>query len=220
MCHAHSLSNEQRCNLTQRGFFFDDQGNNISQDNRWLGDLTGLYWVWQNTHDEWVGTNQYRRFYNEPDLYHLTKSEHTLWIANWVGFRNSNDQLVSIAEQYASCHGRIGLDILHEAASKKAIGIPVHMVESMTLIQHLSPCNMFFGHRQIFSKVCDILFDVIFELYSGAKYALPYIQPNNQTRMLAFLAERVLSLIYHNHRYFFGTVNIIPVPYYTHVQRP
>jgi len=218
MCNSHVLSNQQRWDLSQRGFLFDDQGDHISHDNCWLGDLTGLYWVWRNTEDEWVGTNQYRRFYDEPNLYDLVQCQQTLWISNWVGFRNNADQIVSIAEQYASCHGRIGLDILYEAAQRKSISIPVHMIESMTLIQHLSPCNMFFGHRQIFSKICKILFDVIFELRAGAKYALPYVQPNNQTRMLAFLAERVLSLIYHNHRYFLGNVNIVPVPYHTHVQ--
>jgi hypothetical protein len=67
---------------------------------------------------------------------------------------------------------------------------------------------MFFAHRPLFNKLCEILFEIIFELYEGSKYALPWIQPNGQTRMLAFLAERMLNMIYLHKEYFLGNVQI------------
>ena len=94
------------------------------------------------------------------------------------------------------------------------------MIERMDQINIMSPCNMFFGHRSVFDRVCSVLFDIIFELQSGVRYSLPYMQmgPDGrpQTRMLAFLSERILSLIYVNSRHFLGEIDITPVRYYTH----
>ena len=41
----------------------DDTGYHISEHNVCLSELTGLYWVWKNREDEWVGLVHYRRFF-------------------------------------------------------------------------------------------------------------------------------------------------------------
>jgi hypothetical protein len=214
MCHAASLEPVVRQQLSDQGFYFDDQGENISDQNPWLGDLTGLYWAWKNTQDEWVGTNQYRRSYDEADVRAIDPRENRLWISTWVQFP------YSIAQQYRQCHGDIGLQVLWEAARQQRIALDIKMIEHMDNINIVSPCNMFFAHRTVFDRVCSVLFEIIFELRDGVRYSLPYMQiaPNGQpqTRMLAFLAERILSLIYINSRYFLGTVDVTPIRYYTH----
>ena len=48
----------------------------------------------------------------------------------------------------------------------------------------------------------------LIENLDGSKYTLPWIQPLGQTRLLAFLAERILNIIYSNSRYFLGDVKI------------
>lgn len=217
MCHATSLDHHTRKELRDLGFCFDDQGDNISQQNPWLGDLTGLYWVWKNTQDQWVGTNQYRRSYDNSDVDSQQPSEQTLWINNWVHFP------FSIAQQYRQCHGDIGLHVLWEAANQRRISLTTSMIQDMDNINMISPCNMFFAHRSVFDRVCSVLFDIVFDLQSGVRYSLPYMQqtPDGrpQTRMLAFLAERILSLIYVNSRHFLGDIDIIPIRYYTHGNR-
>lgn len=214
MCHAVSLDAGTRADLASRNFCFDDQGHNISDQNPWLGDLTGLYWVWKNTQDEWVGTNQYRRSYDDGDVQAITPSNKRLWISNWVQFP------FSIAQQYRQCHGDIGLQILWEAANQHRISLTTGMIEHMDNVNIISPCNMFFAHRSVFDRVCSVLFEIIFELQDGVRYSLPYMQhgPDGrpQTRMLAFLSERILSLIYVNSRHFLGDVDVTPIRYYTH----
>lgn len=214
MCHAISLDQDTRLQLRDLGWYFDDQGDNISMLNPWLGDLTGLYWVWRNTDDEWVGTNQYRRSYDDSDVSAIQPNTNQLWISNWVTFP------FSIRQQYQQCHGDTGLHVLWEAAKQGRIPFTTDMVQQLDYITAISPCNMFFAHRKVFDRVCEILFDIVLELYSGTKYMLPYMSPGPdgrvQIRTLAFIAERCLTLIYHNSRHFLGDVQITPIRYYTH----
>lgn len=214
MCGAHALDDSVRQRLATENYVFDDTGVNISTENHWLGDLTGLYWVWRNTDHEWVGTNQYRRFYDDADLQQQTPNTRMLWVSNYVWFP------YNIAHQYRSCHGDIGLHVLWEAALQHRIPLTTDMIRDLDRIDILSPCNMFFAHRRIFDRVCELLFETVFELKDGIRYSLPYIQADpvgkKQTRMLAFLAERILNLIYFHRRHFLGDIDITPVRYYTH----
>lgn len=193
------MSIEQKDNM--HNWVFDDSGNSISSMNRWLGDLTGLYWVWKNTTDEYVGTNQYRRFWVEDSMPKML-NDTTLYVTTPYVFPDST------LEQYRTCHGDIGLQILYEAALQNKFCLTTEMVRHLEFINHVSSCNMFFGHRRVFNQVCEKLFAIIFELYEGTKYALPYIQHETQSRMLAFLAERILTLMYLHKDEIFDKIDI------------
>ena len=214
MCGSYYCGNTQKISLLNNEFIFDDTGKNISQLNHLLGDLTGLYWVWQNTDDEWVGTNQYRRFYDENVIDSITSLENKkLYVSNYIEWSNQ-----SVWQQYISCHGESGLTMLKIASTLKKIPITLEMITSMNYVNRLSPCNMFFGHRTIFDNVCKILFEIILELYQGSKYLLESIQCNpipSDKRLLAFLAERILNILYTNSKYFLGNVEIVPIKYNT-----
>lgn len=202
MCGAGGLEQNYRAKLSSQNFYFDDTQENISIINPWLGDLTGLYWIWKNTTDEFVGTNQYRRFYDDNELTNLQLDTNTLYISAPVGFdRSAYDQMVMH-------HTEAGFNMLRIASNSNRVSIKPDMIDSIKKINYLSPCNMFFAHRTIFDKLCDILFTIMFELYEGSKYALPWIQKSGQTRLLAFLAERMLNMIYLNKDYFLGNTEI------------
>jgi len=210
MCGSADINSSYRTYLQNKNFYFDDTGDNISHLNKWVGDLTGLYWVWKNTSDEFVGTNQYRRYYDTNQINSTPLNDNTIYISAPVGFS------MSTAQQYTDCHGKLGLDILKEAANKNVIPITSDMIDKLYVINNLSACNMFFAHRELFNRMCQVLFDTVLELYEGVKYSLPYIQPidtagNKQYRMLAFLAERICTIIYMNSRYFFGDIKIEPI---------
>lgn len=199
MLGAVNLDSSYKAELANKGYYFDDTGDNISHLNKWLGDLTGLYWIWKNTQDEFVGTNQYRRYYVDEDVLKNEFDNKTLYISSPLIFP------VNLFEQYSNAHSFVGIQSLIEAANKKAISMPIeHITTVLNEVNAISPANLFFADRKLFNIVCDRLFEIIFELYNGTKYALPFIQPPEQYRMIAFLAERILNIMYHNPEYYFG----------------
>ena len=44
-------------------YLYDDEGDNISNKNANYCELTGLYWMWKNVNDEFLGLAHYRRYF-------------------------------------------------------------------------------------------------------------------------------------------------------------
>ena len=217
MCGSSTLNEIIKKHCTKKEYILDDTLQNISHLNYLLGDLTGLYWIWKNTNDEFVGTNQYRRFYDDSQLESLFPlDKNTLYVSDFLEFP------ISSWHQYINSHGELGIKLLKKASQLKTIPLNESMLNSLYFTNKLSTCNTFFAHRTLFDKTCELLFEIIFELYRGSKYLLEFTQfglhtgrdPNDK-RLLAFLAERILNIIYIHKNYFFGNVNITPVKYYT-----
>ena len=61
----------------QHGMQGDDTGVSISEKNRYYSELTGIYWVWQNTSHDITGCCHYRRYFkaddNEPVDYKIKR---------------------------------------------------------------------------------------------------------------------------------------------------
>ncbi len=203
MCGAHKLESYERVYLEKKGFVFDDVGYNISNLNWTFGDLTGIYYIWKNTNHEFVGHNQYRRFWNEYTVYEL--DDNTLYYPAPTEFNG-----MSCAQQYVACHGEYGLDVLRHINTKY---FKQTHIDTLYKIDYINSCNMFFGHKVIYDKFCEVLFDIMFDVYAVAGTNLKEIS-GYQSRMIAFLAERVMTSLIHNHRYFFGNTQMIPVAKY------
>jgi len=212
---SYFLPEEVKKHCIEQNYILDDTDTNLSHLNHYLGDLTGLYWIWKNTDHEFVGTNQYRRFYDDDELKNIDLNENNLYVSEFLKFD------VDVWSQYINSHGAIGLKILTKAAKLKKIAITENMINEFYKINLLSTCNSFFSHRSLFDKTCEILFEMIFELYNGMKYALDFVQLGihtgrsfNEKRLLAFLAERMLTVMYYNSDYFYNkNINIVPIKY-------
>jgi hypothetical protein len=215
MCGSYYLDSTIKKQCIEQEYILDDTLQNISHLNYLLGDLTGLYWIWKNTNDEFVGTNQYRRFYDDNQLNSLFPlDEKTIYVSEFIEFNTS------VWNQYIYSHTDLGMKMLKKAVNLKSIKMNESMFDCLNHTTKLSSCNTFFANKNLFDKTCEILFEIIFELYRGSKYLLEFTQfghhtgrDANEKRLLAFLAERILNIIYINKNYFFGNINIIPIKF-------
>lgn len=66
------------------GYTGDDTGDNISDQNCYYSELTGLYWIWKNyTGSSYVGTCHYRRYLINEQEQVFTKKEYETLLKNY-----------------------------------------------------------------------------------------------------------------------------------------
>ena len=203
MCNASTISSEYHSELAKKGFVFDNNGDNISNLNWVLGDLTATYWIWKNSTYDFVGTSQYRRFWDDS-ISTLSFEKNTLYVQEP---RILDDTLKN---QYIGSHGELGLNLLDELALKNKIVLTTEMLEKTYSLRYLYSCNMFIAHKPTYDNFCKIVFDIVFELYNSYEDIIKKLDPYNR-RMPAFLAERIITALVVNKEYFFPELNIVPL---------
>jgi hypothetical protein len=201
MCNAVNISDEYRQDLVKRDFLFDDAGDNISELNQILGDLTATYWIWKNSKVDFIGTSQYRRFWDD-NIDNIKYEENTLYMSEPICFKRT------LREQYISSHGILGISILDDLSRAKKIPLTQNMLERTYSQNYLNSCNMFIAHRVTYNKFCELLFEIVFEIYETYGDTINELNAYNR-RTPAFLAERIITALIINKEYFFPELNIV-----------
>lgn len=177
----------------------DDTSDNISFKNPYYCELTGLYWLWKNTKDEYVGIVHYRRYFLRSFSNHkfltddeikriLTKYDVILPIHVYV--KNT------IREQFLENTGT-KLDLL---TLEKVLGEKYpEYVESYKEVfdGHVGYFrNMFVMKRKDYDAYCTWIFNILFEIekrLDTSKY------DEYHSRIYGFFSERLLYVyVYQN----------------------
>lgn len=212
MCNAHSIGEKDKRNLQQQGYVFDDTGDNISELNYILGDLTASYWIWKNSPHDIVGTSQYRRFWTDA-IKDIVFDKNTLYVQDPIVFeQNAKDQ-------YIGSHGNIGLEMLEKLIEDKKIPLTKEMLEKTYALNYLYACNMFIAHKNIYDRFCEILFDIVFTIYHTYIDELNKLDPYNR-RTPAFLAERIVTALIINKEHFFPELDIKQIEWKFYKKKP
>ena len=180
------------------GYLGDNTGDNISELNLYLNEITALYWFWRNANDSVVGLCHYRRFFTESDdttfAYEkiLTKDAALKILEDYdmlVVFHSDCKTQHEIIEQ--DCD--VELTALGEATIRKYLlrSQPDYLdafdyvLSSTTFYK----CNMFVTRRNILDAYCKWLFSFIIDATKEILRAV-----NTSHRLLGFFAERMLSV--------------------------
>lgn len=185
----------------------DDSGDNLSlllghsDLNPYFGDLTSLYWVWKNTSHEDVGVCHYRRFWDEEEILHSESNRLYVPEPNNVTYWGHKD----VMSQYYYSHsdGIDAIKVLNRLSARNRIPISSEMLESMWTSELIYRFNMVRGSKLLFDKYSEILFSILFPLWEEIKHDV-FRLDQYQKRSIAYIAERLVTLILLNAKYFFG----------------
>jgi len=180
------------------GYLRDDTGENISSKNKSYCELTGLYWIWKNTADDYVGLVHYRRYFCHlfnrncilsEDLARKKLEKYDIIVPIMGVFAQT------VAQQYEYCGFRKDLDLCGSVIQK--LYSEYYSDYENVLNGHNSYFgNMIIAKREIFDDYCKWLFDILFELEKHTDLAG---YNDFQQRIYGFISERLLTVyIKHN----------------------
>ena len=208
MAGSFDLDNQRRDELRNQHFVFDDEGSNISNLNYAFGDLTATYWIWKNSKEEFVGTNQYRRFWNESEIDLSELNDKTIYVSKY----DSQHIPVSVLDQYRACHGNLGLVILNELFGKDGFQLEKNLFYKLENTRELTSCNMFFAHKDVYDRFCELLFSILFDVYEKGKDRIDELVGYDK-RLIAFLSERIITSLIYNRDHYFGDLGVKAITY-------
>ena len=185
------------------GYLGDDTGDNISELNLYLNEVTALYWIWKNTRHSIIGLNHYRRFF--------TEAQNTTFAVEKILTRERAEEILQdydiilpeniLSYMSTSCwHKLLSGGDLEQFASKifrkhialkqpDYLGSFDHVAEAFTNFQY----EIFITRRNIFEAYCDWLFsfllDVTEEIF--ARTNIREIDNSRKYRIISFITERM-----------------------------
>ena len=171
---------------SKSNLIMDNTGDNISDKNNILNEMTSIYWFWKNydmSNLKYIGFNHYRRFFKLDDIkdYH----DYDMILGRGITFK------ISLYEAYDIFHELKDLDTLIEILTSRDTQMGKLFKKYTKQNLMVSPCNMFIMKKELFLQWCEFIFDVLNELeqkinLNDGRY--PY-----QKRALCFLTERLFG---------------------------
>ena len=180
-----------RKNAQDLGYLGDDTGDNISDQNPYYGELTGLYWVWKNeTEADIIGICHYRRYFLTDEQTLMTEEDYKRYLSDC-------DILISEMSAENGATNWEYYTIAHNVADVKAVGeairqcYPEDYAAFCKVMGEQTSCfgNLMVTSRKYFCEYCEWLF-TIFDVASKQIDASGYDAYHK--RVYGFLSEILL----------------------------
>lgn len=195
---------------TKLGYLVDNTGDNISVKNANYCELTGLYWIWKNTSDDYKGLVHYRRYFsNSLKANEILKERYILRALKKfdviLPFRYTMDK--SLIDDYCEISGfKKDLESVREIILSKYPNY-LNTYDNTMNNNKIYFYNMIIARKTVFDNYCEWLFSILFELEKKVDL-LGY--NDYQKRIYGFLSERLLNVYfdYNNYKVFeCGVIN-------------
>lgn len=210
---GHALSTEDF------GYGGDDTGDNISDLNLYLNELTALYWFWKNTSEEFVGLCHYRRFFSASDdkfAYEKILSREdalkvlaTHDIILGKAFFGVLNQREFVANDCGEKLAHIGETILRKHLLKHQPNY-LDALEFVLNSKEVFKCNMFVTRRNVLDAFCTWLFSFVTDA-TREILRTAHLEKFSWTprRLMSFLAERMLHVWLYKQRLRIKELNVM-----------
>lgn len=195
---------------TKLGYLVDNTGDNISVKNANYCELTGLYWIWKNTSDDYKGLVHYRRYFsNSLKANKILKERYILRALKKfdviLPFRYTMDK--SLIDDYCEISGfKKDLESVREIIQNKYPNY-LNAYDNTMNNNKIYFYNMIIARKNVFDNYCEWLFSILFELEKKVDL---FGYNDYQKRIYGFLSERLLNVYfdYNNYKVFeCGVIN-------------
>ena len=169
----------------------DNTGDNISDKNPTYCELTGLYWVWKNTRDDYKGLVHYRRYFMLGGRL-LTEEEIRQMLETADAILPPAEYLRESAGEEFSLHSGYERDLaLLRDAVEMVDPAVLPAFDKVMEGNRLHLYNMFIARQETFDAYCQWLFTVLSHMEPNVDMTgyTPY-----QQRLYGFLGERLLNV--------------------------
>jgi hypothetical protein len=164
----------------------DDTGDNISDQNCYFSELTGMYWVWKNVSSDVVGICHYRRYLLDHDGCLFTEASIAPVLANHDVITTKNLQLnFPYEEGFASHHKRIYLDTTAEVLRE------LYPEYDRTYKRLVHEKHTYFGNMLIMKKTLyDAYMEWLFAILFGVQKRVKVEEEDSyHRRIFGFVSE-------------------------------
>lgn len=169
----------------------DCTGDNISVKNRQYCELTGLYWIWKNAKEDYVGLAHYRRHFLLPEK----------WTARME--KNHIDAVLpvplyvapSVEGNYRGRHDASDWDFMMHYLNEN---LPDEYEKAKAVFAGnlYCPCNMLIARKAVLEEVCSFVFPIVDAAveHGGGKEDAYF------NRYPGFLSERLITYFFESRR--------------------
>lgn len=168
----------------------DDTGDNISAQNEYYGELTGMYWIWKNTNiedNDIIGFSHYNKALN------ISKTKAEKWIKEHDYYGIISLTPITIRNHPVQDEVTAILEILqHKFKEEYRVWEILYDKEAASIGCTCRSANMFITSGRIFKDYCCWLFSILEEMRQkvGDKPSVdPYMR-----RYCAYMGERLLAV--------------------------
>ena len=184
-------------NKDDLGYIKDNTGDNISIKNPNYCELTGIYWIWKNDKDsDIIGISHYRRYFAKKVLFFkkIIETNQIIKILKKYDIIVAKKEIYkeSVYEQYCVSSGFAkDLEQVRKIIKEKYPDKYSEAFNKVMKCNSISQYNMMIAKKDIYTKYCKWLFDILFEMENSVDLT----EYNDyQKRIYGFIAERLLNV--------------------------
>ena len=203
-------------NDNPRNYLTDNTMDNISDKNPQYCELTGLYWIWKNSHANKVGLAHYRRFFYSRSIggrfamyaylilmgskvkpAPIEQLDELTETYDWIVAHPEDEGGKNLWLQFKKDNHEIDMQHTRDVIVEKYPDYVNAFDKVMNSSSWMSPYNMFYAKKEKMDEYCEWLFDILFEVDKRTDMT-GYTE--YQKRLYGFLSERLLNVWLEKHK--------------------